>query len=96
MFLFIAFLILYISKQTGYYEYQVYSKTRLTKESMLKFESDVEKGLDVSINDYLENEYKDYSNVVSKAGYNLSSFVEKMMHDGIKKTLKVLKKLFYE
>lgn len=95
LFLFIAFLILYISNETGYYEYQVYSKARLTKDAMKKFEADVENGLDVSINDYIE-EYKDYSNVVSKTGYNISTFVEKFMNESIKKTLKVFSKLFYE
>ena len=96
LFLFVAFLIMIISKETGLYEYQVHTKTELTKEAMKKFEKDVENGLDVSINDYLENEYKDYSNVVTKTGSNLNKFVESFMNKGIKKTLKVLSHLFYE
>ena len=96
LFLFVAFLILVISKETGLYEYQVHTKTTLTKEAMLKFENDVEKGLDVSIDDYLDNEYKDYSNVVTKTGSNINKFVETFMNKGIKKTLKVLSHLFYE
>ena len=87
---------MYISKETGLYEYQVHNKTTLTKEAMLKFESDVEKGKDVSINDYIENEYKDYSNIVTKTGSNLNKLVETFMNKGIKKTLKVLSHLFYE
>ena len=96
LFLFVSFLIMVISKETGLYEYQVHNKTNLTKEAMLKFESDVEKGLDVSINDYLDSEYNDYSNIVTKTGTNLNKFVESFMNKGIKKTLKVLSRLFYE
>ena len=96
LFMFVGFLILTISKETGLYEYQVHNKTILTKEAMLKFENDVEKGKDVSINDYLESEYKDYSNIVSKTGSNLNRFVELFMNKGIKKTLKVMSHLFYE
>lgn len=96
LFMFVGFLILTISKETGLYEYQVHNKTILTKEAMLKFENDVEKGKDVSINDYLESEYKDYSNIVSKTGSNLNKIIELFMNKGIKKTLKVMSHLFYE
>lgn len=96
LFMFVGFLILTISKETGLYEYQVHNKTILTKEAMLKFENDVEKGKDISINDYLESEYKDYSNIVSKTGSNLNKFIELFMNKGIKKTLKVMSHLFYE
>lgn len=94
--LFISFLIMYISKEKGLYEIKTYNKTILTKESMLKFESDVNKGLNVSINDYLDNEYKDYSNIVTKTGSSLNRIVETFMNSGIKKTLKVISHLFYE
>lgn len=96
LFLFVAFLIMVISKETGLYEYKVHNKTTLTKEAMLKFENDVEKGKDVSITDYLEDEYKDYSNIVTKTGSALNKIVETFMNKGIKKTLKVLSHLFYE
>ena len=96
LFLFVAFLIMVISKETGLYEYKVHNKTTLTKEAMLKFENDVEKGKDVSITDYLEDEYKDYSNIVTKTGSALNKLVETFMNKGIKKTLKVLSHLFYE
>ncbi len=94
--LFISFLIMNISKEKGLYEIKTYNKTILTKESMLKFESDVNKGLNVSINDYLDNEYKDYSNIVTKTGSSLNRIVETFMNSGIKKTLKVISHLFYE
>ena len=96
LFLFVAFLIMNISKQTIFYEYKAYNKTKLTKEAMKKFENDVSKGLDVSLNDYVEDDYKDYSNIISKTGSSINKGIELFMNKGIKKTLKVLKKLFYE
>ena len=57
---------------------------------------DREAWLNVSINDYLDNEYKDYSNIVTKTGSSLNRIVETFMNSGIKKTLKVISHLFYE
>lgn len=96
LFIFVSFLIMVISKETGLYEYKVRNKTILTKEAMLKFEEDVSNGLDVSLNDYLIDKYEDYSNVVTKTGSSLNRIVETFMNKGIKKTLKVLSHLFYE
>ena len=95
LFLFVIFLMLYISKETGIYEYKTYNKTKLTEEAMLKFEKDVSEGKNVTINDYIEEE-KDYSNFITKSGTSLNKMVESFMNDGIKKALKILGHLFYE
>ena len=94
--LFILFLIVYITKEAGYYEYKAYNKAELTKEAIKKFENDVEESKNVSINDYVVNNYKDYSNTISDLGYNLGEITENIMNNGIKKTLKILSELFYE
>ncbi len=94
--LFIIFLIIYITKEAGYYEIKAYKKTILTKENIKKFESDVEEGKNVSINDYIVSDYKDYSNNITNLGYKIGKLTESFMNDSIKKTLKVLNKLFYE
>lgn len=93
---FVMFLIIYITKQAGYYEYKAYNKSTLTKESIKKFEQDIEEGKNVSINDYVVSDYKDYSNTITDLGYNTGKFVENIMNNGIKKTLKMLSTLFYE
>jgi len=93
--LFVLFLIIYITKEAGYYEFKAHNKAELTKESIKKFESDVENGKNVSINDYLVTDYKDYSNTITNLGYNIGKFTEDFMNKGIKKTLGVLSKLFY-
>ena len=94
--LFIIFLIIYISKETGYYEYKAHNKAILTSENIKKFENDVENGKNVSINEYLVSNYVDYSNSFTDIGYNLGKFIEEIMNAGIKKTLKFLSALFYE
>lgn len=94
--LFIIFLIIYYSTEKGYYEYKVHNKTVLTNENIKKFEEDIDKGLDVSINDYLVSNYTDYSNSLTDLGYNIGNFAEKFMKVGIKKTLKLLGALFFD
>lgn len=94
--LFILFLVVYISKETGYYEFKTYTKTRLTEEAVKRFEKDVEDGKNVKIEDYVVNDYVDYSNFLSKTGSKIGNTIETIMNGGIKKSLKVLGDLFYE
>ena len=94
--LFVLFLVMYISKETGFYEFKAYNKSRLTTEEIKRFEKDISEGKNVTLNDYKVSEYKDYSNFITKGGSNLNKMVETIMNKGIKKTLKVLNHLFYE
>lgn len=96
LFIFIGFIIMYISKETGYYEYKAYNKTRLTKEAIKEFEKDINNGKNVLLKDYIIEGKNDYSNVFSRTGANMGSFIENAMNDGIKNTLKFLSALFYK
>ena len=96
LFLFVIFLILYICKETGFYEYKAHNKANLTNEALKKFENDVNEGINVSLKDYVIDEQVDYTNKVSNIGYNIGNTIEKFMNEGIKKTLKVISALFYE
>ena len=69
--LFVLFLIFYISKGAGFYEYKAYTKSRLTSEAMEKFESDLAAGKDVTIEEYIQIGQTNYSNAVSKTGYKI-------------------------
>ena len=95
LFIFVAFIIMYISKENGLYEYHTYNKTRLTEDAIKKFEKDVDEGKNVLLKDYIKNE-KNYSNKFSKTGASVGYLIEKTFNDGIKKTLKILSALFYE
>jgi len=96
LYLFLAFIIMLLSSESGYYEYRAYSKTRLTSDAIKQFEKDVSENKNVTINDYLTDDYVDYSNIVTKTGDYLNKVVEEFMNEGIKKTLKVISALFYE
>ncbi len=92
--LFVIYMGLYIANSTGYYESKINDRVKLTNETIRKFENDIANGKDVTIDDYLEKETKDYSNKASKLGLNISQKVEEFMTTGLSKMLKVIGKLF--
>ncbi len=94
--LFIIFLIVYLTKESGYYQYKAHNKAILTEENIKRFEKDVEEGKNVTINDYVVSDYVDYSNSITDLGYNIGKFTENIMNKGIKKTLKILSALFFD
>ncbi len=94
--LFIIFLIIYLTKESGYYQYKAHNKAVLTEENIKRFEKDVEEGKNVIINDYVVSDYVDYSNSITDLGYNIGKFTENIMNKGIKKTLKILSALFFD
>ena len=96
LFLFVLFLIIYLSGKTGLYEFKTYTKTHLTNDAIKKFENDLDKGMDVTLNDYIISKEKNYTNIVNKTGSFISNGIESIMNNGIKKTVKILKRLFYE
>lgn len=93
--LFLCFLVLYISKETGYYEYKAHTKRILTDEAIKEFEKDISEGKDVSVEQYAIVTYTDFSNPISNLGYKTSLAVENFMTKGIKNTFKVFSALFF-
>ena len=50
--LILVFLFLIVASQSGYYEYELSRKTKLTDEAIDKFENDVKEGKNIDINNY--------------------------------------------
>jgi uncharacterized protein with gpF-like domain len=48
----------------------------------------------VDINDYLENQNKNYTNTASRLGYTISKNVDSFLNEGIKDVLNILGKIF--
>lgn len=92
---FIIFVILYISKEAGYYEYKAHQKNILTEEAITKFEEDISTGKDIKSNDYINITKKDYSNKMSVLGSKTGKVIEKVMLKGIKNTLDIISALFF-
>ncbi len=93
-FLVILFGLLYFASYTGYYEKKVSSKTSLTKDAIKAFEEDIASGKSVDIKDYIQNNNDDYKCLSSKAGYNISNFIDILLNDGVRYLIKFLKTLF--
>ena len=96
LFSFIFFLIIYFANETGYYEYKVYTKTKLTEESIQEFEQDIKNNKDTSQKDYIIKEEVNYSNKLTKTGSKVGAFIETMINEAIKKSLEILSDLFYK
>ncbi|MBR6690005.1 MAG: hypothetical protein IKL65_01580 [Bacilli bacterium] len=93
MIFFISFLVIYLSELTGYYEYQNYKKTTLTKEQIKKFEEDVANGKEVDINEYLVVDNKTYNNGLSNLTSKLSDGISTLVQSGVENTFKFLSNL---
>lgn len=75
--LFILFIGLYLVGNSGYYDYEEAKKTRLTKEQIEIFEEDLKEGNAIDIENYLELNKKDYSNIISDTTLNISTTISK-------------------
>lgn len=84
-FLFLLFIFLYIVGSSGLYEYKLNEKKVLTEEQIKKFESDVNNGVKIDINDYIPIE-KNYDNAFTKLNRDISKYIS----TGFEKTFKYL------
>jgi len=84
---------LYYMAETGYYEYQEYNKMIVTEEAMKRFENDVSAGKDISLEEYVTSNYKDYSNKVSNLGLKTGESIENFITEGLGGFFKVVSKL---
>lgn len=91
--LFIAFLALYLSEKTGYYEYEQHKQVTLTKEKIKQFEQDVADGKNIDIKDYTTEETVNYETKISKAGLHISKSVGNVVQTGLEGTFNFLNDL---
>ena len=91
--LFIAFMAIYVSSATGYYEFEQHNKMVLTEEKIREFEQDVADGKEVDIKNYIVKDTPNYQNTVSKLGNTVSTKLEKFVQSGIESTFKFLNKM---
>ena len=92
--LFLIFMIIYISLESGYYETKLSKKSTITKENILKFEQDIKEGKEMDITSYLPEENVDYSNKITRIGTTISESVNEVITEGLSGASKFLKKLF--
>lgn len=90
---FIAFLTLYMSQATGYYEYENHQKNALTEQQIQEFEKDIKEGKNIKIEDYISKTKVDYSNRASKIGNKVSQAINDGVKTGIEQFFGALNKL---
>ena len=81
----IIYLGLFIANNSGYYSFTMRNRKALTDEQIKKFEEDVKNGEEIDLNNYLNAQVISYQNNISKLGYNVSSFCEKLIKHSIYK-----------
>ena len=92
----VAFLGTVFLSVSGYYQTELQKDMILTNEAIEKFEQDVKDGKDIDASDYLASKQKNYDNRVSKTGRYVSEKLNKIVSNGIKKTLKFIIKAIEE
>ena len=70
--LFILFAGVYLVGNSGYYDYDVTFKTRLTEQQIKEFEEDIKNGEVIDVDSYLELNEKNYDNKISKTTLDIS------------------------
>jgi hypothetical protein len=80
----IAFVALYFSQITGYYEYELHKQVVFTEEQIKQFEADVAAGKNIDIEDYLKDYDKNYQNKISGTGLYLSEKISSGVRSGIR------------
>lgn len=89
-FLFLVFITMYFSEESGYYEFKKNKTKELTEEQIKKFEEDVSLGKEVDIKDYVVVKEKNYQNHLSKLGLNVSNTISKIVKKGLDSTFSVV------
>jgi len=81
--LFILFLALYYSANTGLIDYHAKNKMELTEEQIKKFESDVKNNVEIDLEDYITDYEKNYDNNISKTTMNISKTIGKTIESAL-------------
>ena len=92
--LFLIYISIYILSISGYYENKMHLKTTYTQEKIREFEQDVKEGKEIDINNYIEDDNKDYSNIFTKTSDEIGAFMAKIMGGGIEEGFKIIRVLF--
>lgn len=93
-FVLVIYSVYYAFYMFGYAEVKVHNETVLTEEAMRKFEKDISENKDVTLEDYLTINKKDYSNKICRFGNNIAYIFEYVMDEGLKNMVLIIRKLF--
>jgi len=81
--IFLIFLALYYSAQTGLIDYQARNKTVLTEEQIKMFEEDVKNNVQIDLKKYIEDKEEKYDNNISKTTLKISTTIGETIQGGL-------------
>lgn len=73
--LFLIFIALYYSSNSGLIDYQARNKTVLTEEKIKQFEEDVKNNVEIDLKKYVEEKEEKYDNNLSKTTLKVSNTI---------------------
>lgn len=73
--LFLIFIALYYSSNSGLIDYQARNKTVLTEEKIKQFEEDVKNNVEIDLKKYVEEKAEKYDNNLSKTTLKVSNTI---------------------
>lgn len=82
--LLISFVGLYVTSNTGYFDYEASKKVTLTKEQIKIFEEDIKNGKKIDMKEYLNINEKEYDNNISKVTLKISETIGNIFSKSIK------------
>ena len=91
--IFIIFICLYFMNMIGYYDVGK-NRTLLTEEKIKQFEKDIENGEYIDLNNYFEEDKRNYDNSFSNVSLTISNGINDFLNKGLGKAFKALEKLF--
>ena len=80
---FLIFIALYYSSNSGLIDYQARNKTVLTEEQIKQFEDDVANNVEIDLKKYIEDNEKKYDNNISKTTLKLSNMIGETIQGGL-------------
>ena len=85
---------LYLSEQTGYYEFETHKQVALTNEKIKEFENDIKSGKEINIKDYIDEKEVSLDNSVSNMGIFLSETIGEVVQNGMNSFFSFLNSVF--
>lgn len=81
--IFLLFLALYYSSNSGLIDYQAKNKNLLTEEQIKQFEEDVKNNVQIDLKKYVDDNEEKYNNNISKATLKLSNMIGETIQGGL-------------
>lgn len=81
--IFLIFIALYYSSNSGLIDYQARNKNTLTEEQIKMFEEDIKNNVEIDLKKYIEDKEQKYDNNISKTTLKLSNTIGETIQNAL-------------